>query len=502
MPTVKELRRTSQFTEALALAQEQLNEQPESLYHKRQLAWVYYDMAKAAAAEGNVDAVETHIDQILALELSGEGVLSNALGYVFYRSIRNLMEQRPIPKARVVKMLETARRFDYDLTADPKPYANLLRIALKIKDYYEGFAEFIEWWDLDKLFSPEFEVYQEKSGKPIAAIAEQAYASYAARLEEMAWQNHPDAADKIDRLAHKLSDMVAQNPRLGVLSYIKARLLLSVGRGGEAIRDLVYHTKRKPNDYGMWAALGQAFEQQQDFKKAITCYGRALVIRNRPEAQVRVKERIGRLLAQVGLYVEARTEFEDIYQLYRQAGVDQLPSVLEAQQTDWYADTEPRQHNRGLYFACAREAGEILYGNVPEQIAVVTSIDMQRGRTYFRINREVTGMLTRDLLFDRTQPGDLLSVRVKAGGYGGQIRVLTARKADPGARSELLRRFEGMLLINRGQNFGFVNREIFVAEQLIQGARLVNGQNILGLAVEEFNPKRNTWGWKAVRIFD
>lgn len=63
----------------------------------------------------------------------------------------------------------------------------------------------------------------------------------------------------------------------------------------------------------------------------------------------------------------------------------------------------------------------------------------------------------------------------------------------------LFLQFDGQLKVNEGSGFGFVNN-IFVPKEVIQKAHLGNEENVTGTACINFNKKRNTWGYSAIKI--
>ena len=54
---VKELRQQGKLKEALELAQSDLEQNPEDIWNKRSIAWVYYDYLKIATDEGDLDSI-------------------------------------------------------------------------------------------------------------------------------------------------------------------------------------------------------------------------------------------------------------------------------------------------------------------------------------------------------------------------------------------------------------------------------------------------------------
>ncbi len=60
---VKNLRKAGSLEEAFAMAQVDLNTEPENIWNKRSMSWVYFDQLKAAALAEEFQQFEANIDR-------------------------------------------------------------------------------------------------------------------------------------------------------------------------------------------------------------------------------------------------------------------------------------------------------------------------------------------------------------------------------------------------------------------------------------------------------
>ncbi|MDH1559435.1 hypothetical protein N5I19_10750 [Pseudomonas chengduensis] len=81
---------------------------------------------------------------------------------------------------------------------------------------------------------------------------------------------------------------------------------------------------------------------------------------------------------------------------------------------------------------------------------------------------------------------------------GPQYRVLAA-KASEKVPGDLLRKdFTEAVRVSSGM--GFTPSEIFIPRHLVERCEIKDGQQVSGTAVQAYNKKRESWGWKAVSI--
>jgi tetratricopeptide (TPR) repeat protein len=502
MATVKKLRQTGQLEEAMRLALEALEQEPDSVKLKRQLAWVLYDYAKREAVEGRVNGLLKYTQELLDLGLEDEVMLSTQMAWLFYKVTAQALRQRPAPYEQMVKMLDMARKLAYDTTEDLSAYVLLLRIAVRIKDGYPGLAEFIEWWDLSKLPENEFKPFESKQGQPVTSLAEQAYAAYAKAITDMARYDRAGAIERMERFLPLLEDVLEKHPEFFQLVYFKGPILLQMGRAEEAMGEMARYLRKKPQDFFAWSTLAEAAEKAGRNFEAMAAYARALNARVKPEWQGRLRENFGFLLYKQGMLVEAKTELQDVIRTRQQSPRGLPPRLQEVLDSDWYKETQARYHNRDLYRDLSNHAEDLLYADIPAYVGVVTLVNPPKKVVSLRLSREIDTVVGMQMLPPRIQAGDFVRVRVELteGRQGPWYRVLTISPTDEVPDPELVTSFRGTFEMRDGQAFGFVDRKFYVPMNLIENNRLIPGQQVHGVAVIEYNKKRDSWGWKAVRL--
>ncbi|GAB4402475.1 MAG: hypothetical protein OHK0039_00550 [Bacteroidia bacterium] len=500
--SIQALRQSGELEEALKLAEQYMEENPGDPAGRLEMAWIHYGFVKQAAKKANLPDFHRHLDVILAQELEGEGILGNSLSWQVHRIAKSCLAQRPVPVQELVALLEKVRRFTFDIEQDIMAYVMMLRLALKVKDRYPGIREFIEWWGLDNLPEAEFEPFDTKQGRRMMSLAERAYITYANQLIFLSETDRELAREKGEIFYPQFEELMHKRPDYRFAPVFRLPMYGVLGRWDEVIATVLGQIKSRPFDVNAWTLLGEALENQDEPEQALICYARAVSIRTKPEMSLRSKEKLGFLLKKLNRLVEAKTEILEVLHMFHRLREEPSENLIKVQEEEWFKKTQARPHNRGLYRQYNMQAENLLYADIPEDAAVITHVDPAKKRAWFRVNEEVTGSVSFGQMGFPVQPGDFIAVRFEnEPGPNGQIRtnILTIRPGDE-EPAGIIRRFKGVFSLRPGQNFGFVDREIFIPPHLIEQHMLIAGQQLSGMAVREYDQKRDRWSWKAVRL--
>ncbi|MEM7369544.1 MAG: hypothetical protein AAF587_13155 [Bacteroidota bacterium] len=501
--SIQTLRTEGNLEEALALATEYLQNNPDDEDGKREMAWIQYGYVKKAAKAGELEAFHNHLDVILAQKLEGEGVMGNSLAWQVHRVSKALLAERPFQFEEVVKLLEKVKYFTFDIEQDIMAYVMMLRLALKVKDYFRNLKDFIQWWDLSNLPETEYESFMTKQGRRMMSLAERAHITYADALLE--WmEKEPEAArSRVEEFFKQYEDLLEKRPDYNFARHNRVNFHLALGHYEEVERTLLPIIKSKPFENRNWLLLGKLFEVKEQPKQALACYAKILAGRIKPDVAAETKWRMGRLLYRQEKLVEAKTELLEATRAYEYPRLRVPDDMTELMEQPWFEETEARYHNRGLYKHYMPHAEAILYSDIPEQLAVVTHVDPRKKRAWFRASQEVSGSGTFQQFQARIVPGDFVALRLeeREARHGGMNQViLTSRKSEEGPENGIIRYFTGRFTMRPGQSFGFVDREIFVPPHLVEANTLIGGQFLSGMAVLEYDQKRDRWSWKAVKV--
>ncbi|CAM5542445.1 tetratricopeptide repeat protein [Eoetvoesiella caeni] len=132
----------------------------------------------------------------------------------------------------------------------------------------------------------------------------------------------------------------------------------------------------------------------------------------------------------------------------------------------------------------------------PKLIGVIDHVNHAKGVIHLIVSREIDGMVPLSELGGSVSEGDSLAVRISryVSKSGPAYRVLEAKVSDEQPDSDIMKQFCEEVRVSNGM--GFTESDIFIAPPLVTEHRLEDGQRLSGIAVQNFNRKRGSWGWK------
>lgn len=412
----------------------------------------------------------------------------------------------------MLQALKDADRLDFD-TADKlgeavrglelaKPhryYSVLLDAFLKVHDsqgrIWPGIAEFAVWWGLDNLLPEDYERVLLTNGQRMPSLAERAYtACLKALVQEVAEGKATDAAEKF---LGDLEVLEQTHPQYSAILYQKSNLLKAMGRIDEALDTARAYVRKRSSEFRAWSALGDIVDDEQ---KKMACYCRALCCRMDPMFQGKVRFKLAVSMYQLGHLPEAKREFNKIRQLYESRGWH-MPQGLETiEQQEWFRNTYEAESNHDFYGRYGRQADELLYADIEETPVLISTYNPQKQiATYVTPDRKRGYFSTKKTTY-KFIPNNIYMIRFDGEAAEGEpSKPLRFRKADEVAQYEgtLFRKSEGEVGLRPGQSFLFVD-DVYIDGTLMRN--MAPGTPAEITSVLYYNMKRDTWGWRAVRV--
>ncbi|MBK8927322.1 MAG: hypothetical protein IPM74_15750 [Crocinitomicaceae bacterium] len=205
------------------------------------------------------------------------------------------------------------------------------------------------------------------------------------------------------------------------------------------------------------------------------------------------------MLIEKRMYNEAKTEIQKIIAT-REKHEWKLPNQLvQWTEQEWYKSATAKKDNQDLYSRHSKQAEEILFQDIPEEIIAVEFVNENKNMLTFVKDMQKYGFFNYTGHLTKPQVGDILQVRFNGESQDGFFKIMTAKKSESDLTSDAIKYFEGTLKVVSPQNFGFIE-EIYVEPNLIQSKNFQDGQPVKGRAILSFNKKKNEWGWKAIEL--
>ncbi|MCX7744815.1 MAG: hypothetical protein N2167_09670 [Flavobacteriales bacterium] len=499
---IKELRQAGKLDEALQMANKALEAERDNIWNKRAAAWVYYDFLKKNVHPDSFEAFRDNLIKIKDLQLpEDEKMVFDKCAWQIGKFIFELQNKEPIDYRKINELFEIIK--DFHFSKPSEAYSFLYKAFHKGYQNWSNYLAFADWWNFENFLSKDY-LKEEFNGKKIMSIAEQAYIAYSKKLLEGApldpfGQQRVIDKEKIQTFLPKLDALIDKHPEFQYPPYFKANLLLKLGDAEDALTAFLPFARQKRNDFWVWVLLAEIFPN--DKEKLFACYCKALSLRTPDEYLVKLRQKFAEILIEKKMYNEAKTEIEKIIQT-RDVEKWNLPNqIIQWTKQEWYKSATTKKDNHDLYSNHIKQAEEILFQDIPEEIVAVEFVNENKGILHFVKDKRKFGFFKYSRILTKPQIGDLLKVRFNGDGQDGFYKILTAKKADSNVTSDAMKDFEGTLKIISPQNFGFVD-DVFVEPKIIEESKLTDEQHVKGRAILSFNKKKNKWGWKVISIND
>jgi hypothetical protein len=497
---IKELRQAGKLDEALQMANQALETEPENIWNKRAAAWVYYDFLKKFAQPDAYDAFKENLTKIKDLQLpEDEKMVFDNCAWQIGKLVFALNEKEPIDYGKINELFNITK--DFHFTKPSEAYSFIYKAFHKGYQNWSRYLTFADWWNFDNLRSEDY-LKEEFKGKKMMSIAEQAYIAYSKKLLEgepldpFGQQRKVDK-EKIQSFLPKLDSLINKHPDYQYPPYFKAKLLLASGSDENALSAFIPFAKQKRNDFWVWELMAEIFSEDKDIQFA--CYCKALSLKTPEDYLVKLRQKFAVILIARQMYSEAKTEIQKIIAT-REKHEWNLPNqIVQWTEQEWYKSAIAKKDNQDLYSSHIKQAEEILFQDIPEEIIAVEFVNENKSMLNFVKDKQKFGFFKYTGILTKPHIGDLLKVRFTGDGQDGFYKILTAKKADPNTTSVAIKDFEGTLKVISPQNFGFIE-DIFVEPKIIEESKLTDGQQVKGRAILSFNKKKNEWGWKAIEI--
>jgi tetratricopeptide (TPR) repeat protein len=501
LPDIRSTRKAGNLSQALAMAEENRAHFPDDIYLLREMGWTHYGFLKEAESTQDLEKFQRHLDQLLqlGLDLGGEGLLGNQVAWKVYGLVKDWDEHQA---PEIVLLLEKMRSFTFDREKDGVPAVLMLRLALKVKQRYPQLLEFLEWWDLARMPEKEYEKFVPERGKPIMSLAEQAHNAYAKALLDRLRHNPGEAREKITAYLPQLAALIEQHPDYEYPPYRRAQLLIAIGQGEEALVQMRQFVKQHQRLYWPWATLGRIYRELGQSEQARICLGKAVTLERDETFLVRVRPQLAELLLTADQPAAAKREVLTTLDTLGAHGYKVPALVSRMQEAEWFQSVEATSDNRKLYRDLSRQADDLLFADVPEEVGVVTGIDPGKGRVFVMVHKEKTGFF-KPPQAKQWQPGQAVALRMeeKEGKNGTYHQVVTYAQTEAQPSSAICKSFAGELYQPAGKPFGFVGKGeqgVFVPAFLLQDVG--SGAYVQGKAVLSYDKKKGRWGWQGVSL--
>jgi hypothetical protein len=282
--------------------------------------------------------------------------IQNSLAWEQYRVAKAMIGQDPPNLYEAKKYLN-----DYLKLKTEKPsllHSCFLRLADDIaKKGKLNMSSFARIWKLEYLRPDDYDRYR-KDEKEYSSLAEKVVQ----RASKDAFSR--GVQEDLDYMLPFINNCVDRYPDNWWLKLSKAKVLMAIGRHGEALPLGLEVVKNKTNEYWAWSLLGD-IHQPASPKSALSCYCKALLCSNDINFIYKVKIKLAELLVKNSSYPQAKLEIDEAVG-YLIKNNNQVPEAIELLKGEpWYENETASPSNQELYIKNAPMAEELLYNDLP-----------------------------------------------------------------------------------------------------------------------------------------
>ena len=153
---IKELRQSGKLEEALAMAKSELEVQPDNIWAKRNISWVYYDYLKQSVSPEHLDSFISYLSEIKNLELPAEEKmlfdnLTWQIGSILFKTFGSDFSHY----GKLMQLIEISQTFQYSKPSEG--YSFLFKALHKILKNDNQYINFADWWDFENFREEDYQ---------------------------------------------------------------------------------------------------------------------------------------------------------------------------------------------------------------------------------------------------------------------------------------------------------------------------------------------------------
>ena len=490
---ISKLRKAGKLKEAYALAKAGLEANPDDIWAKRAMAWVYYELLKNATERNFADKIIDLLHHINSL-----GILTEES--MFFRTIAWSI-------AKYINSKENLKEtFCNDLSGElvkmpfPKPdtsFTFLLKTLLKKCNAKKYLNDFVKWLSAENFSNDDFRKRELENGRKIISDVEQIYIA-AAKIA----LTDPVDSERIELILPLFSKLTTRHPEMQYPHYYYAKLLLATGDKERFLKAFIPFARRKKRDFWVWDLMSEVFDNNDD--RYFSCLCRSLSCGAPVKFSLNVKEKFAAALIKKDMLAEAKREIEDIFECRKKENWRLTPLIQMWLNDKKISVIKATATNSKVYSQFTHRANQLLYYDIPAETVVAEHINNEKKLIRFTASKEKFGTFLFNGFDININPGDVLSVRFLSvtdkDKNQGFFKVATVEHTDIKPSPDIYRIIEGQLKIKQGNSFGFIE-SVFVPPDIIASHNLKNNDFIKAGALLSYNRKHKSMGMKAVRIY-
>lgn len=481
--------RNGHFQEAYELAKADLEQFPTDPWAQRAMGWTLYYFIKGDAETANYQSLIAHLDELNTLDLLSipednmifENVLFKVAGFVKAHVTPTGIDS----PSKLSTLFSKLRNYNFEAS---KGYSFLLQTFIKC-DAWQEMADFLDWWNLDKLTDEDYTPYRMDNGRTIMSVAERAFIAKSKALLRL------NDLGRIEEFLPQMDNLMENHPEMTYPGYFYGKLLLSLGSTqDDALRVILPFARRKATEFWVWQLLSDVFTNEPD--KQLACLLRAVNCRTQENFLGKVRIKLATLFIQRNQLDCAKYQIDRVTQCYLSQGWH-LPYEIDCWIHQPWINTVAPNANAPIDYMSITNT--ILCAGTKEAVAVVTYYDQNSRKATLIYGREKR---TSQRLRFKVGPGAVLKINYITEA-DGNLRILSAGQTRFSTDLDYAKVVEGTVRKCSDKDFAFLKTndgDFYISPNLVRKHDLHDNEGIKSLIVLDYNRKKESWEWTCVSI--
>ena len=488
---VTDLRKQGKLQDALEMAQKLLVSDPENIWNKRAIAWVYYSLLKQASDHTNYKDFIGFLEHIKQLDLGvNESMLFNNLAIQIGLF---LSKQESVAPNNLNQIFEIIKTIPFPKKTDS--FTFIIKAFKKHATEWDHFLELVNWWDLDSFQDKDYEKYVLGNGRKIPSTVESIYIAIAKKLLQP-----PVNLSNIKAFVPQIAHIAKSYPDMQYPPYYYAKLLLVLGDREHFMQAFLPFAKKQQRDYWVWDLMSGAFDESKE--EYFSCLCKSLNCGAPNKFTINVREKLAEVLINKKQYPEAKYELNAIIDTRTKEAWPLKQKHQDWKNYPWWNSSIDLKDNLNLYKNNLSIAEDLLFSDIKEELLVVERVNSEKTVLNFIVSKQKHGLIFYGKHPIKPKIGEVYAVRFKNNDKPQKssfYQILSIKPSEQKPPEEICKQIQARAIIKTGNSFGFLEHA-YMPAPIINKYELIDGDMVKAKAIQSFNSKRKAWGWLVISI--
>lgn len=456
---------------------------------QREMGWSLYYLMKDDTDTNNYQSLVAHLDEFSTLDqlsLTDDNMLFENVLFKVAGFVKAHVSATGIDSS--IKLSTIFLKLHGYSFEPSRGYSFLLQSFIKCDSWLE-MADFLDWWNLEKLMEEDYMPFKMDNGRTIMSVAEQAFIAKSKALLRL------NDLGRIEEFLPLMDDLMEKHPEMTYPGYFYGKLLLSLGSTAEdALKVIIPFARKKATEFWVWQLLSDVFVNDQE--KQLACLLRAVNCRTQENFLGKVRIKLATLYIQRNQLDYAKYQIDKVTECYLSQGWH-LPYEVDCWIHQPWINTINTNKNSPVDYMAITDT--ILCEGTEEAVAVVTNVDTNshKATLVYGYKKRISQKIR-----IKVGPGAVLKINYITE-PDDRIRILSSGQVRFQNNLDFAKVVEGTVRKRTDKEFAFLktkNDDYYISPNTVRKYGIQDGEKVQSLIVYDYNKKKETWNWACISI--